>query len=90
MVYNTQNYWVSGLCPSSGILEAKSPLSAMKSPTHRDLYDLIDSSWVSISFESRVFRFYSRDSASGRHYMSSQIFCFFFLCVGALVLGFVG
>jgi hypothetical protein len=21
MVYNTQNYWVFGLCPSSGILE---------------------------------------------------------------------
>jgi hypothetical protein len=23
MVYNTQNYWVFGLCPSSGILEAR-------------------------------------------------------------------
>jgi hypothetical protein len=23
MVYKTQNYWVFGLCPSSGILEAK-------------------------------------------------------------------
>jgi hypothetical protein len=23
MVYNTQNYWVSGLCPSSGILETR-------------------------------------------------------------------
>jgi hypothetical protein len=23
MVYNTQNYWDSGLCPSSGILETK-------------------------------------------------------------------
>jgi hypothetical protein len=22
MVYNTRNYWVSGLCPSSGILDA--------------------------------------------------------------------
>jgi hypothetical protein len=23
MVYNTQNYWVVGLCPPSGILEAR-------------------------------------------------------------------
>jgi hypothetical protein len=23
MVYNTQNYWVFGLCPSSGILETR-------------------------------------------------------------------
>jgi hypothetical protein len=23
MVYNSQNYWIFGLCPSSGILEAK-------------------------------------------------------------------
>jgi hypothetical protein len=23
MVYNTQNYWVSGLCPSSGILNTR-------------------------------------------------------------------
>jgi hypothetical protein len=23
MVYNTQNYWVFGLCPSSGILEIR-------------------------------------------------------------------
>jgi hypothetical protein len=23
MVYNTQNYWVSGLCPSSAVLNAR-------------------------------------------------------------------
>jgi hypothetical protein len=23
MVYNTQNYWIFGLCPSSGILETR-------------------------------------------------------------------
>jgi hypothetical protein len=23
MAYNTQNYWVFGLCPSSGILETR-------------------------------------------------------------------
>jgi hypothetical protein len=23
MVYNTQNYWVVGLCPSSGIVETR-------------------------------------------------------------------
>jgi hypothetical protein len=23
MVYNTQNYWLFGLCPSSGILESR-------------------------------------------------------------------
>jgi hypothetical protein len=23
MVYNTQNYWVAGLCPSYGILETR-------------------------------------------------------------------
>jgi hypothetical protein len=27
MVYNTQNYWVSGLCPSSGILNARKHIS---------------------------------------------------------------
>jgi predicted GIY-YIG superfamily endonuclease len=37
-----------------------SPSSAMRSPTHReDKYDGTDSSWVSIRFRSRVFRFYS-------------------------------
>jgi hypothetical protein len=45
----------------------------MRFLTHReDLYDVTDSSWVSIRFQSRVFRFYSTDDANGRYYMSSQ------------------
>jgi hypothetical protein len=47
---------------------------------HReDLYEVADSSWVSIRFQSRVFRFYSIYGTSGRRYISSQIFPFFFL-----------
>jgi hypothetical protein len=45
------------------------PLISNELPTHReDLYDVTDSSWVSIRFQSRVFRFYSTDGASGRQY----------------------
>jgi hypothetical protein len=29
MVYNTQNYWVSGLLPSSGILENRKPSNSV-------------------------------------------------------------
>jgi hypothetical protein len=44
-----------------------SPSSAVRFLTHReDLYDMTDSSWVSIQFQSQVFRFYSTDGASGR------------------------
>jgi hypothetical protein len=35
------------------------------------MYDVTYSSWVSIKFRSRVFRFYSIDGVSGRYYMSS-------------------
>jgi hypothetical protein len=59
-----------------------SPSSAMRFPTHREVvYDVIDSSWVSIIFQSRVFRFYSTDCASGRYYMSSQKCSHFFALV---------
>jgi hypothetical protein len=67
------------------VLLSGSPSSA----AYRDLYDVIDSSWVSIRFWSRVFRFYSTDCVSGRHYVSSQIFPFF-LCIGAHAVSFVG
>jgi hypothetical protein len=50
------------------------------------LYDETDSSWDSIWFQSRVFRFYSTDGTSRRY--SSQIFSPF-LCIGAHALGFV-
>jgi hypothetical protein len=44
----------------------------MKFPSHtEDPYDATDSSWVSI-------RFYFTDDASSRHFMSPQIFPFFF------------
>jgi hypothetical protein len=103
MVYNTQNYFVFRLCPSSGILETRthnntknrpiwrgSSLSAMRLPTHReDLYDMTDPSWVSIRFQSRVFRFQSTDGATGRNYVSSQIF-HFLLRISPHALGFVG
>jgi hypothetical protein len=47
-------------------------------PTHgEDLYDVTDSSWVSIRVYSRVFRFYYTEGASGRHYLSSQNFSIF-------------
>jgi hypothetical protein len=50
-----------------------SPLLAMRLPVHReDLYDVTDSSCVSIRFQSRVFTFYSTDGTTGRYYMSSQ------------------
>jgi hypothetical protein len=40
----------------------------MRFLTHReDLYDVTDSSWVSIRFQSLVFRFYSTDGASGTY-----------------------
>jgi hypothetical protein len=65
MVYNTQNYWVFGLCPSPGILDAR---KHNVSETHReDLYDVKYSSWVSMSFWSQMFRFYCKDGASGKH-----------------------
>jgi hypothetical protein len=58
----------------------------MRLPTHRDLYDVTDSSCVSIKFQSRVFRFYFTDGASGRHSMFSQIFQII-LCIGVQGLG---
>jgi hypothetical protein len=39
-----------------------------------DVYDVTDSTWVSIRFQSRVLRFCSTDGSSDRYYMSSQIF----------------
>jgi hypothetical protein len=52
-------------------LPSGSPLSAMSLPTQIDLYDVKNPSGVSIRFQSRVFRFYSIDGASGRHKMVS-------------------
>jgi hypothetical protein len=47
----------------------------MRFLTHRaDLCDVTDSSWVSIRFQSRVFRFYSTDGTSGRSYKSYNFF----------------
>jgi hypothetical protein len=67
------------------------PLISNEVSTHReDLYDGTDSSWISIKFQSRVFRFYSTDGASDRYYMSLQIFLFPFLCIGTHALGSVG
>jgi hypothetical protein len=43
----------------------------------------------SLKFQSRVFRFYSTDGATGRHYISSHFF-FSFLCIGAHAIGFLG
>jgi hypothetical protein len=57
-------------------------------PHREELYDVTDSSWVSIKFQSRVFRFYSTDDTSGR-YMSSQMLSPF-LCIRAHALDFVG
>jgi hypothetical protein len=38
---------------------------------HHKLLDLMtDSSWVSIRFQSRVFRFYFADGTSNRHYIA--------------------
>jgi hypothetical protein len=63
--------------------------NGMRFLTHReDLYDVTDSSWVPIKFQSRVFRVSSRDGSSGRYYMSSKFFPF--LCFGAHALCFVG
>jgi hypothetical protein len=74
--------------PVWAFLLSESPSSIMRFLTHReDQYDVAASSWVSIRFLSQVFRFYSRDVASGRYYMSSQIFPF--LCTGAHALGFL-
>jgi hypothetical protein len=42
---------------------------------------MTDSSWVSIRFQSQMFRFYSTDGSSGRYYMSSQIFPLFIALV---------
>jgi hypothetical protein len=47
-----------------------------------------DSSWISIMFQSLVFRFYSTDGARGR-YVSLK-FVPLFPCIGAHALGFVG
>jgi hypothetical protein len=48
--------------------------SAMRFLTHRvDLYNLRDSSLVSIRVQSRGLRCYTTDGASGRYHMSSQI-----------------
>jgi hypothetical protein len=46
MVYNTRNYWVFGLCPSSGILKT---IEQNVSETHKeDQYELTYYSWVPI------------------------------------------
>jgi hypothetical protein len=46
----------------------------MRLPTHREnLYDVTNASCVSTRFWSRVFRFYSTDSTSGRNYTFSQV-----------------
>jgi hypothetical protein len=80
-----------------------SPSSAMRFLTHReDLYDVTDSSCVSIRFESRVFRFYSTDGASGWAVPRPFLYLYFFstikkvftnlfpfLCIGAHAFGFV-
>jgi hypothetical protein len=74
--------------PSLDISPIWIPSSVMRFLTDReDLYDVTDSSWVSIRFQSRVFRFYSTDGASGRYYMCSNFFPF--LCIGAHSFGFV-
>jgi hypothetical protein len=46
-----------------------------------DLYDVTDSSLISIRFQSGLFRFYSTDGISGRYCMSTQIFPNFFALV---------
>jgi hypothetical protein len=62
----------------------------MKFLTRReDMYDVTDSSCVSVKFQSRVLRFYSTDDTSVRYYMSSQFFSRFHYIV-AHSLGFVG
>jgi hypothetical protein len=68
--------------PSLDISPIWIPSSVMRFLTDReDPYDVTDFSWVSIWFQSRVFRFYSTDGASGRYYMCSQIFSHFFVLV---------
>jgi hypothetical protein len=37
MVYNVQNYWGFGLCPSSGILKARLKLALSKGPNRVDV-----------------------------------------------------
>jgi hypothetical protein len=61
-------YLIRSANPVWTFLPSGSPLSAMKSPTHKDQYMTV-SSWVSISFYSRVFGFYPTDDASGRYKM---------------------
>jgi hypothetical protein len=61
--------------PSLDISPIWIPSSAMRLLT---LYDVTDSSWVSIRFQSRVFGFYSTDAASGKCYISSQFSPHFF------------
>jgi hypothetical protein len=88
MVYNTYSHWIFGLFPSSGVLENRkhdvsetgsvSVSSVMRFLTHRDLYDVTYYSWISIRFQSRVFRFYSTDGTSRRYYMFSHFFFHFF------------
>jgi Na+/alanine symporter len=46
-----------------------------------DLYDVTDFSLVSIRFQSRVFRLYSTDGISSRHYVSYKFFHFFYALV---------
>jgi hypothetical protein len=56
------------------------PISNEVSDSQKDLYDVTDSSWDFLRFQSRVFRFYSTDGTS-RYYMSSQIFSHFIALV---------
>jgi hypothetical protein len=52
------------------------------------LYDVTDSPLLTIKFQSRVFRFYSRDGTGGITTCLHKIFSF--LCMGARAVGFVG
>jgi hypothetical protein len=50
--------------------DSRSTSSVKRFITHcEDLYDVTDSSWFSVRFQSRVFRFYSPDGTSGRYYV---------------------
>jgi hypothetical protein len=73
--------------PSLDISPIWISLSAMRLPTDReDQYDVADSSWVSIGFQSWVFRFYSTYGASNRQKLVSQLL-HLILCTGFHDLG---
>jgi hypothetical protein len=41
IVYNTQDYWVSGLCPSSGILNAREHNVSETGPVSETLFFIV-------------------------------------------------